>query len=102
MFICSAQFEDESLNKHFLQGPDLTNNLSGVLYRFRREPVAIMCEIESMFYQVKVAEEGRDLLRLLWWDEGDQKSQKSQGAKRAKGAKGVSNDSSFIRSSVIA
>ncbi|XP_067023847.1 uncharacterized protein [Acropora muricata] len=32
-----------------------------------------MCEIdlESMFYQVKVPEEGRDLLRFLWWDEGD-------------------------------
>ena len=71
VFDCSAQFEGESLNKHLLQGPDLTNNLSGVLYRFRREPVAIMCDIESMFYQVKVPEEGRDLLRFLWWDKGD-------------------------------
>lgn len=71
VFDCSAQFEGELLNKHLLQGPDLTNNLSGVLYRFRREPVAIMCDIESMFYQVKVLEEGRDLLRFLWWDKGD-------------------------------
>ena len=71
VFDCSAQFEDESLNKQFLQGPDFINNLSGVLYRFRRKPVAIMCEIESMFYQVKVPEEGRDLLCFLWWDEGD-------------------------------
>ena len=30
-----------------------------------------MCDIESMFYQVKVPEEGRDLLRFLWWDKGD-------------------------------
>ena len=52
VFDCSAQFEGESLNKHLLKGPDLTNSLSGVLYRFRREPVAIICDIESMFYQV--------------------------------------------------
>ena len=71
VFDCSAQFEGESLNKHLLQGPDLTNNLTGVLHRFRSEPVAIMCDIESMFYQVKVPEECRDLLRFLWWEDGD-------------------------------
>lgn len=26
---CSAEFQNESLNKHLLQGPDLTNNLVG-------------------------------------------------------------------------
>ena len=39
VFDCSAKFEVESLNKHLLQGPDLTNNLTGVLCHFRREPV---------------------------------------------------------------
>ena len=34
VFDCSAQFEGESLNKHLLQGLDLTNNLMGVLCRF--------------------------------------------------------------------
>ena len=71
VFDCSAQFESESLNKHLLQGPDLTNNLTGVLCRFRKEPVALMCDIEAMFHQVKVTEECRDLLRFLWWDDGD-------------------------------
>ena len=61
----------ESLNKHLLQGPDLTNNLVGVLCRFRKEPVAFTCDIESMFYQVKVAEDDRDYLRFLWWEKGD-------------------------------
>ena len=71
VFDCSAQFEGESLNKHLLQGPDLTNNLTGVLCRFRREPVALMCDIEAMFHQVKVPEECQDLLRFLWWEDGD-------------------------------
>ncbi len=71
VFDCSAQFQGESLNNHLLQGPDLTNNLTGVLCRFRREPVAVMCDIEAMFYQVKVPVQDRDYLRFLWWQNGD-------------------------------
>ena len=40
VFDCSAIFENESLNKHLLQGPDLLNSLVGVLTRFRKEEVA--------------------------------------------------------------
>ncbi len=71
VFDCSAEFKNQSLNKHLLQGPDLTNRLVGVLCRFRQEPIALMCDIESMFYQVRVSEEFRDLLRFLWWEHGD-------------------------------
>ena len=62
VFDRSAQFEGDSLNKHLLQGPDLTNNVSGVLCCFGQEPVAIMCDIESPFYQVNVLEECRDVI----------------------------------------
>ncbi|XP_078347357.1 uncharacterized protein LOC144632559 [Oculina patagonica] len=71
VFDCAAEYESESLNKHLLQGPDLTNNLTGVLCRFRQETVAFICDIEAMFHQVKVNEEYRDLLRFLWWENGD-------------------------------
>ena len=71
VFDCAAEYQNESLNKHLLQGPDLTNNLSGVLCRFRQEPIAFTCDIEAMFHQVKVNEEYRDLLRFLWWEDGD-------------------------------
>ena len=71
VFDCSAEFKGQSLNKHLLQGPDLTNNLTGVLCRFRKEPIAFMCDIEAMFYQVKVTENCRNLLRFLWWEDGD-------------------------------
>lgn len=71
VFDCSAEYKGEALNKHLLQGPDLTNKLVGVLARFRREPVALMADIESMFLQVHVTEHCRDLLRFLWWEDGD-------------------------------
>ena len=71
VFDCAAECNGESLNKHLLQGPDLTNTLAGVLSRFRQEPVGIMCDIESMFYQVHVTREFRDLLRFFWWEGGD-------------------------------
>ena len=71
VFDCAAEYQNESLNKHLLQGPDLTNSLTSVLCRFRQEPIAFMCDIEGMFHQVKVKEEYRDLLRFLWWEDGD-------------------------------
>ena len=71
VFDCAAEYGSESLNKHLLQGTNLTNNLTGVLCRFRQEPMAFMCDIETMFHQVKVSEELRDLLRFLWREDGD-------------------------------
>ena len=54
-----------------MQGPDLTNRLVGVLTRFRQGPIAFMGDINAMFHQVRVPEGQRDLLRFLWWPDGD-------------------------------
>ena len=56
-----------SLNKNLQQGPDYTNSLVGVLLRFRKENVALVGDIESMFHQVKVCPEDQDSVRFLWW-----------------------------------
>ncbi|XP_048581431.1 uncharacterized protein LOC116618474 [Nematostella vectensis] len=55
-----------SLNDCLLTGPDLLNNLVGVLIRFRCNKVGIMGDIEKMFHQVKVREADQDSLRFLW------------------------------------
>lgn len=68
VFDCSAMFKNTSINDHLLQGPDLMNSLIGILCRFRKEPVAIACDIEKMFYNFYVDEEDRDYLRFLWAD----------------------------------
>ena len=71
VFDCAAKFQNVSLNQQILQGPDLTNSLIGVLTRFREQPIAIMADIEKMFYQVRVPIEDSRYLRFLWWPSGE-------------------------------
>lgn len=71
VFDCSSEFENTSLNKNLMSGPDLTNQLTGVLLRFREETVAFTADIEKMFYQVRVADSHRSMLRYLWWRDND-------------------------------
>lgn len=75
VFDCAANYLGASLNESVSQGPDLTNKLLGVLLRFREGSVALMADIEAMFYQVKVSSEDRDVLRFLWWKDGDMKQE---------------------------
>jgi len=71
VFDCAARFRGTSLNNQLLHGPDLTNNLIGVLERFRQDPVALVSDIEAMFHQVKVDPKDADALRFLWWPDDD-------------------------------
>ncbi|XP_026094281.1 uncharacterized protein LOC113066585 [Carassius auratus] len=77
VFDCSARFQNTSLNEHLLTGPDLTNTLVGVLCRFRKGQVAIMCDVERMFHQFHVAPKDRDYLRFLWWEDGNMEASPS-------------------------
>ncbi|KAM9717459.1 uncharacterized protein ACNS7B_021107 [Menidia menidia] len=71
VFDCGSTYKGASLNSQLLQGPDLTNSLVGVLIRFRKEPVALMADIDAMFHQVYVSEKHVNFLRFLWWKHGD-------------------------------
>ena len=71
VFDSGAECDGISLNKLLLSGPDMTNNLLGVLLRFRQNPVAIVADIEQMFHSFKVKGEHRDLLRFLWFKDND-------------------------------
>ncbi|XP_067045816.1 uncharacterized protein [Acropora muricata] len=71
VFDCAAKFRGTFLNDQLMHGPDLTNNLFGVLNRFRQEAIALVSDIEGMFHQVKVDTKDYDALRFLWWQDGD-------------------------------
>lgn len=74
VFDAAAEYGGTSLNDKGpdagtrLQGPNFTNNLVGVLLRFRQDHTAIVADIESMSHQVKVREQDQDSLRFVWWD----------------------------------
>lgn len=68
VFDAAAKFHGVSLNSELLTGPDLLNNLVGILMRCRREKISVMADIKQMFHQVYVSEEDRNSLRFLWRD----------------------------------
>ena len=71
VFDCAATYQNTSLNQQLLQGPDQTNQLVGVLIRFRQERIGLVSDIESMFHQVLVEPRDCDALRFFWWLNAD-------------------------------
>ena len=67
VFDSSAKFNGVCLNDVLLSGPDMNNNLLGILLRFRRGEVAVMADIQRMFYCFRVSEKHRNFLRFLWY-----------------------------------
>ena len=68
VFDASAKFSDVSLNDIVLQGPKLQKDLFAVLLRFRRNPVALMCDTQKMYLQIKLRPEDQPYHRFLWRD----------------------------------
>ena len=71
VFDCSSKYKGISLNDKLLQGSDLTNNLVGVLLRFRNGEIAFTCDIQKMFYSIKVSKEDANFLRFFWYKNDD-------------------------------
>ena len=71
VFDTSCEFEGVSLNKVFLPGPDLMSNLIGVLMRFPKDNIAVMCNIKQMFHSFYVDPPHRDFLRFLRFEGND-------------------------------
>ena len=54
VFDCSVEYLGYALKKQLIPGPDLTNQIVGVLISFREEQVAFMGDTEAMFYEVQI------------------------------------------------
>ena len=46
VFDSSAEYKGTSLNKELLSGPDVLNNLHGIMIRFSQETIGVTCDIE--------------------------------------------------------
>ena len=56
----AEEFNNTSLNKILLKGPDLLNNFIDIFLRFRRGRYAVMIDIKQMFHQIYVCSKDRD------------------------------------------
>ena len=56
-------------SSNILQGPDLTNDLVGVLIRFCQDRIGYAADIEAMFHQTRVISKDTDALRFQWWSD---------------------------------
>ena len=65
-FDASAKYEGISLNNRIHQGPKLQRDLFDVLLRFRRFPVAIVCDIAEKYLRISILPEDKPYHRFLW------------------------------------
>ena len=68
VFNSSAQFRGHNMNEYLAKGPDMLNNLAGVLMRFRENYVAIAGDISKMFHSINIAHRDQMLHLFLWRD----------------------------------
>ena len=68
VFNSSANYMGHVLNEYWAKGPDLLNNLLGVLIRFRENRVAFIGDIKKMYHTVKTSELDQHTHRFLWRD----------------------------------
>ena len=66
VFDASAKCQGTSLNDAINQGPKLQRDLFDVLLRFRRFPVAIVCDIAEMYLRIGISPKDQLYHRFLW------------------------------------
>jgi hypothetical protein len=68
VFDCSAKLGNDhpSLNDCLLTGPDMLNDLTSILLRFRMHRYAATADIAKAFLNVQLSENDRDCCRFFW------------------------------------
>ena len=66
VFDAAANVEGVSLNDKIYQGPKLRRDLFDVLLRFRRYPIAVVCDIEEKYLRIEITESDKPYHRFLW------------------------------------
>ena len=66
VFNSSAKFKGHILNDYLAKGPDMLNNLMGVLLRFREEKEAFVGDISKMYHSISIPIPDQMTQLFLW------------------------------------
>ena len=66
VFNSSAVCNGHALNDYFAKGPDMLNNLAGVLLRFREERYAFVGDISKMYHSIDISLKDQMTHLFLW------------------------------------
>ena len=66
VFNSSAVFRGHRLNDYWMKGPDLPNDLFGVILRFRENEVSFIGDISKMYHRIRIPEADQHVHRFLW------------------------------------
>ena len=83
----AAKHQDVALHDKLLSGPDLLQSLIGIIFRFREHPIALSADIEAMFFQVAVPNDGNQCLQFLWREYPEQRIEVYEYRRHIFGAK---------------
>ena len=62
----SAVYQGHKLNDYCMKGPDLLNDLFGVLLRFRESRTAVLGDISKMYHRILIPEVDQQVHRFIW------------------------------------
>ena len=71
VYDAAREYRGVSLNKLLCRGPIFMQFLRAILIRFGERKHGIAGDIANMFFQIRIAPEDRDMLRILWFSESD-------------------------------
>ena len=78
VFDAAAKYKGYCLNDFLLAGPNLLNDLPTVLTRFRRNRIAIGCDIGEMFLRIKLHPDDKKYHRFFWLTDPEDMSSVAQ------------------------
>ena len=73
VFNSSQKYKGYSLNTSWDLGPDVMNNLHGVLMRFRNDRFAAQGDVTKMFYMIRIPKSEQMMQLFLWKFPGEEK-----------------------------
>ena len=66
VFNSSFVFQGHKLNDYWMKGPDLLNNLFGIVLCFREREVALVGDISKMYHRIVILKRDQHVHRFLW------------------------------------